>query len=229
MEMKKGLNLPENITVSLAVNSAVLDNKRKIEDAYLLHKKLVFDDPEFKTKIDSIKSSFTKSTKKRRQTGVLHQTIGLPSNPFSAEQLKEITELVANFGVSSQDIIHYINGLTGASSVPVDRVAVEYSQKLGLYIRIAPGATKSEIESAVENIDDMMEMVYGHSKPMHKPPQNYKLVYAVFRARMKNKKFSEIYAMYEKGGLPLYNGARSLKSEDSLERYYRKYKPKTDT
>lgn len=59
-----------------------------------------------------------------------------------------------------------------------------------------------------------------------KPPENPELLYAIFKARSKSNTFSQIFTMYSTGQLPHYLGSTGqFKSEDSLERYYSKYKP----
>ena len=66
-------------------------------------------------------------------------------------------------------------------------------------------------------------------KTRYRPPENHALVYAVFKAR-KRFKFSEIFKLYSEGKLPGYKGSTiQYTSEDSLERYYNKYKPRVRT
>jgi len=61
------------------------------------------------------------------------------------------------------------------------------------------------------------------------------LVYAIYKQRLPNGigkrlSFEKIFIKYQCGTLPDYNSSTiQFKSSDSLERYYRKYMPKTDT
>ena len=58
-----------------------------------------------------------------------------------------------------------------------------------------------------------------------KPPESPELIYAIFKAR-KDKTFKEIFELYEKGKLEGFAGsAKQYKDEESLERYYGKFKP----
>ena len=56
---------------------------------------------------------------------------------------------------------------------------------------------------------------------------NPQLIYAIYKARKQSKTFSEIFSLYEKGELSMYSGKskHQYNSEDTLERYYNKYKP----
>ena len=64
----------------------------------------------------------------------------------------------------------------------------------------------------------------GIKKTKNKPPENTQLLYAIFKAR-KRYTFNETYIMYKNKSLPYYlgKGTSQFNSEESLERYYRKY------
>lgn len=63
-------------------------------------------------------------------------------------------------------------------------------------------------------------------KSRNRTPENDKLIYAIFKARLKNKKFSQIFRAYQTNTLDGYSGGnQQFAAEESLERYYGKYKP----
>jgi hypothetical protein len=67
---------------------------------------------------------------------------------------------------------------------------------------------------------------YDESKVRKRSCEHPELVYAVFKARQKKMTFREIFDRYSNKELLLFSGNSNVfKSEDSLERYYRKYKP----
>lgn len=65
----------------------------------------------------------------------------------------------------------------------------------------------------------------GVSKTKNKPPQEDVLLYAIFKARMAYRTFSEIFEDYSKDTLLDYSGKsiNQFHSEDELEKYYRRY------
>jgi hypothetical protein len=85
--------------------------------------------------------------------------------------------------------------------------------------------TKSEFLECWKEFADFRDDFIGKPNSKRKPPVNDTLIYAIFKAR-KKLTFAEIFELYSVGRLPLYKGSSDqFKSEDSLERYYDKYKP----
>lgn len=96
-------------------------------------------------------------------------------------------------------------------------------------LSLSDGVTKKEFDDIWKFLQWYREKrLFISRTTKRKPPENGQLIYAVFKARQKSPPttFREIFRQYQNKELPLYNGSRSLKSEDSLERYYNKYKPK---
>ena len=63
--------------------------------------------------------------------------------------------------------------------------------------------------------------------PKKKLPEQGKLLYAIFKSRQKGLTYPAIFKLYSDRVLPYFEkGAASLGSEDKLEEYYRKYRPK---
>jgi len=61
-----------------------------------------------------------------------------------------------------------------------------------------------------------------------KPPQNYELLYSIFKERIAGSTFKEIFETYQNGLLAPYDSQRTkqYKSEHELEKYYHSfYKP----
>lgn len=67
--------------------------------------------------------------------------------------------------------------------------------------------------------------------PTHKrkPPENTKLIYAIFKARnpARPKTFSRIFKEYKQGSLPYYidGPSSSFNTQEELERYYYRHRP----
>lgn len=93
-----------------------------------------------------------------------------------------------------------------------------------------PGAiTRDDYLEAWDEVEDMLirEEVRETNGSRRRSPDNTQLIYAIFKARKKGKKFSEIFTLYQDGQLDQYHekSKTQYKSSDDLERYYNKYKP----
>ena len=83
------------------------------------------------------------------------------------------------------------------------------------------------------DLDDLWRMIAlakasrGIPLTRNRHPENPDLIYSVFKARMEGDTFRTIFHKYDDGTLIGYKDVPSgqFKSEDSLERYYRKYMP----
>jgi len=85
--------------------------------------------------------------------------------------------------------------------------------------------TKSEFLEFWNEFAAFRDTMIGKPSTKRKPPENHELIYAVFKAR-KKLTFPEIFELYSAKQLPLYSGScNQYKNEESLERYYNKYKP----
>jgi len=85
--------------------------------------------------------------------------------------------------------------------------------------------TKAEFIEFWNEFAVFRDAFIGKTNTKRKPPENHELIYAVFKAK-KKLTFREIFELYTVGKLPFYKGSpNQYKSEESLERYYNKFKP----
>lgn len=93
-----------------------------------------------------------------------------------------------------------------------------------------PGSiTRAEYLQAWSEVEDMLireEVRQARNTSRRRSPENTQLIYAIFKARKRGKKFSEIFELYQTKQLDQYKkSSTQFSSSDSLERYYNKYKP----
>ena len=84
---------------------------------------------------------------------------------------------------------------------------------------------KDHLEELWRIIAERKSELDGGKQKRNRTPIEDSLLYAIFKARKNNRKFSEIYKDYYRGTLSGYKGSKTQFNEDSLERYYRKYAP----
>lgn len=148
-----------------------------------------------------------------------------PIESLAEKHCKRIAKLAADFALPLDDAVFFINGNEEAIEQGGPRQVKLAVDGDGINIRISNKASRQEVNTVITYIFKEIMPTFKNHKQKSKPPENYDLVYAVFRARSKGMKFSEIYELYRNGALPLYNRENKRYDEESLERYYRRYKP----
>lgn len=228
-------NLPNNAVMILSFNTKGVLDDPKIEDTYFTHKKCVFNDTEFKARVEAVKNDYFDHYGNEEQRndlkdgGLIYQFINTPWKPFTSAQTDAVEEIARDFLISKDDIVSFINNLSSEESVAADRVVYAYTNQAGLHLRISPDASKNEVKSMIDNLDEAMQAVYGGYKKRTKPPLYYDLIYAIFRAQAHGKSMPEIFDCLNSGELEQYSGRKRFKSLETMKNYYYKYRPKVST
>ncbi len=132
-------------------------------------------------------------------------------------------------------------GLAYNKNLPLSYIGhynnLPYIEKISddqLAIYINPNTRLKDIESIWSIVHEKQKELNSHTS-QSKTSTNPSLVYAIYKQRLLNGKgkrlsFEEIFISYQSETLPDYSGSTTqFKSSDSLERYYHKYMPKTDS
>jgi hypothetical protein len=94
-------------------------------------------------------------------------------------------------------------------------------------VEIGPYATRADLLASWSGVKFAQELLYGERK--RKPAENYELIHAIFKARMKGKNFLAIHSLYSFDKLPGYKKelghTKRFTDHQSLERYYDRHKP----
>lgn len=213
-----------------------IPKKPSVEDTRITHKKCVYSDTEFVVRAQDIATSLginpenpIESIKHRDKEYFI---IGKEAERIASdEDVIQLEKLASDYSVDFSDVIVFLNG---SYQSPIyeyvkPRVEVKFFPPEGIRITVPPDATKQDIINQLGKVKKLQKLFYKTKKTKRKPPENYRLIYAIFRARANNIGFESIFKQYSKGDLPHYDTPITHQSSDSLERYYRKYKPTTDT
>lgn len=176
----------------------------------------VFNDPEFIEQYDKIFLN-SKAKKQRELADIKEAHIKELANKFSVE----VEDIVVYSGVPSR----YGGGISRSGGW------VQYDVKTDSFLyKVSPDITKEEIVSLWNRQQEQMA-TKGFSRAKRKAPKHHLLLYAVFKLRniQPPMTFKKIYSHYAEGTLPNYiDGSNDVfTSEDSLERYYDRFKPET--
>jgi len=103
-----------------------------------------------------------------------------------------------------------------------------------LAVYFSPEITHKEyLESwlLITNILKKKDMELPTRNTRRRAPDDTRLIYAIFKSRCNGLTFKRIFTLYQQGRLPLYlnSPTNQFSSEDSLESYYQKYKPRINT
>ena len=218
-------------------------------DLYAWHRYYAFDDQEFIESATKIKQRIAEQYGTDAQLGTGAVLIPLPgkeeieaketfdltypkgpARELDDEQIcRSIQELAIEFERNLSDVAFYINGFYVKKPPQTNsRVAVGFDGR-GVFVRVAPTASYDDFINSWESIKIFQGLAWDNYKATkNKLPLEIDLLYAIFRARSKNLKFSEIFQLYQEGKLPQYKGSTGqFTSEHSLAAYYRKYRPNT--
>lgn len=229
-------DLPESTEMLIKRNVFNSDMNGKLEDKYTLHKKVVYSDKDFTGPVLEIVARHRIKDRNMAASKVVKGTSNFERLTFinkdgkkvmlSEAEVLLVNNIAAEFAITPNDVADFMGQTQGLTASMVDRVALAWRSDIGLYLRIGEGATKSEISNAIRDIDAVMQMAYGSGLPERtKPPENYALIYAIFRARKKGLSYGEIYSQYEASALPLYKGSKSIKTLEKFRQYYNQHKP----
>lgn len=157
----------------------------------------------------------------------------------SRRGLKIMQELLEEYGITQAEFDDIQTGMhsQGSFDFPFWYVSTD---EAGITLKIPSDIKKVDYIAAWDDIYEILhppylkgpftddeEVVIAKRQTRRRPPDDTRLVYAIHRARIKGLTFRNIFELYQEGGLPGYANmpTNNYSSEDSLERYYNKYKP----
>ena len=197
--------------------------------SYAPHVYHVFNDPDFQTAVRQLRETLEK---------LYYKDISLTTSPTDEHLLEEdrkhIKLLADEYCITLDDFGTYADGYFAAGYDYGKRIeefgglGMGYDGDHFMCYVIGPKTTIEQINEDWNFIKGIRPLWVGNENTKSKSPQSPELIYAIFKARGKDKlKFSEIFRLYQSGKLKGYEfkNTKQFSSEDSLERYYRKYKP----
>ena len=124
-------------------------------------------------------------------------------------------------GEPDGSLLHGFDGMTMAVDVDALKTENNFTVEFNL-----ANMKKSDLEE-LWKISQFAKASRGIRLTRNRHPENPELIYSIFKTRMKGDTFKTVFSKYENGTLIGYKDVSSdqFKSEDSLERYYRKYIP----
>lgn len=147
------------------------------------------------------------------------------------KELRTLADLAKRYCVTLDEVMHF---LMGGLEMPLPRDNEsfkvdweEYGEEKFFSITLYPEQMKKDDLADIWSLIQRKKHLMSEGKTTkRKPAENDTLLYAVFKARARGLKFSEIFKHYETGTLQGYSGGSSqFITAKSLERYYNKYKP----
>jgi len=149
-------------------------------------------------------------------------------DPDLIEGRLTMQDVASKYYLSLDEVVHFAAGRI--TPLPRDKpFAVnwdEYDDKDAFAVTLATDIKKEDFMQLWKLVKRKQTIKHAGKKSKRKPTENDKLIYAIFKARQRKQTFSKIFSDYQVGKLEGYSGSTNqLKSDDSLERYYRKYQP----
>jgi len=169
---------------------------------------------------------------------------------------QKIIALADKWIMSIKDLVYFADGYSGRATVAPsekDRVTVTKGRRRihvlpiphpvvnatkdirittsddgdKVIIEIGPYATQKDLAANWSGVKFAQKLIYGTRK--RKPAENYELIHAIFKARMKEEGFLAIYSEYLLDKLPGYSKeqdhTKRFTDYESLQRYYNRHKP----
>lgn len=181
----------------------------------------VINDPEFKK--EAFAANDYSRAKYWKEKGIVKRTA-----EHKSEDQRIVDELRKKYCISQEALDKYwaFDQMRGDFDEPLISSEVD-SGSDSIVVRFRSDITRDDYVASWNDIQRHLKLHgYKTSNNRRKPPQETKLIYAIFKARQRGNTFNQIFWQYQQGNLPGYSGSSTqFISEDSLERYYRKYKP----
>jgi hypothetical protein len=142
------------------------------------------------------------------------------------------TKLTEEYGITTNDIKIYLMGIhhTGKVFGKPRAYSLRRGKQGGWVATFNVDIKEQDFKKMWAQVRRNKYVANRGKLPRAKPPVYDKLLYAIFKARHsmpKPKTFREIFDLYKDQRLPHYDGpARMFKSEDKLEDYYHRHRPK---
>lgn len=209
---------------------------------YEAHVYQVFLDTEFRADIEELR---------KKLEGLYYKGISLRTYPSDEHLLFTdrllIKELADRYRIHFEDLGFFADGHYDSGDTGFGRRISEYGGLLNHHYQhseydsylcyiIGTKTSLEDIEKDWPLIRSMRQELFNSKdnpvkeRTRTKAPEHPQLIYAVFKARMGGKKFSEIYKDYEINNLRHFTGNNfHFSDDDSLERYYRKHMPEVQS
>lgn len=109
------------------------------------------------------------------------------------------------------------------------QVVFDVADKSGLIkLELQPYITEAQFIKLWEQVESAKH--YLKAKPRRRTANDPELVYAIFKARMKKKPYSEIFELFSQSQLPHYTKKHvQINTKESLKKYYARYRPLTNS
>lgn len=212
-------------------NGYPLRDFKSAEDWHLYY---VFNDKDFIAEIDFLNDKYDELA---HNSGLKYPN-GIPKLTVKQAKsaTKEFSDLRRKYSIDEIELMYFVQGGFG-SGFKGDIIA-DVDEAMGrvlmvddhIEITLNKQITHKRYLELWREVQSLKKLL--NAKQRRRAPESHALIYAIFKQRMNTVSFSNIFRQYSEGNLQGYSGSiNQFKSEDSLERYYDKYKPleKTDT
>lgn len=143
-----------------------------------------------------------------------------------------IDEISIKYRLPSFYIREFLSGLDDSiitNGLDMEPVEVSFEPVYGeepdmVVIRLFPWATQSDVTDKWKEVESLKKAA-GYSL-RKRGVENHTLIYAIFKSKSRDMAFSKIFKLYSERMLPGYDGYPVYDSEEVLESYYNKHKPK---
>ena len=201
---------------------------------YLPHVYRVFEDPDFQKDTGDLRSLFEDLYYKD-----VSLTVEYEDEHLLLEDKLVIKELANKYMITLDDLGAYADGYYEDGVTNIGRRLEEFGgfrivEIDGYHRPVYVIGTKTSLKTIKRDWPYVREARHDFLRgstnqnglTRSKSPDNPDLIFAIFKARLINNKFSDIFSAYENRKLAGFSGSHSqFKNEESLERYYRKYAP----
>lgn len=152
------------------------------------------------------------------------------------EYKSKLHALRSKYGITEGEFVAVAVGLHAQGTFDFPFTYIDGDED-SVTVKISKEVKRNEYISAWPEIKEMLTSYVGYgdgtsinikqSKTRVRAADDTQLIYAVFKARKSGLTFRQIYRLYQDGKLPCYveKPTNQFSSEDSLERYFNKYKP----
>lgn len=199
-------------------------SKSKQNEYYEYHIEAVFNDIDFINTVEHLVVELDEEYGWRdldfKEKGLI-----LLTNPGINMKLDQIAD---DFYILSEDIMHYLLDMSerGYPTYRNKAFLQTDEKRKTMNLRLKADIKKDEFEALWKRVSLAQKSMDTKISTRKRPPENYQLVYAITKARMKGDTMPALYKAYKNGTLPGYNGSKSF-DQTEFNHYYSKYAPFT--
>lgn len=193
---------------------------KHLKSAYEWHCFFVFEDKEFLKDLEKLDVSY--------QAYVNNPSPKLNKKPI-LDYIDKKFVLADKYRINHLDLERFRNPrLNSASGIDYNVIEVLFDWNSQNIAAILPLSIKKKEYIEAWNLIRELQLEHRLKQKKVKGPERPDLIYAIFKARMGQKTYREIFNDYKAKSLPGYSGSptRSLYTVELLKQYYLKYRPK---